>query len=153
MDWRCLHSLSLGVALKVPTNTSHMKCSPIREDFLSAITEPAKCMEIKQNKEQRKTERKLRFKKCLLWLDFYLPAIANCMVCMKKFWTGSLIWMCEWEGDRHYCCTNSRFTKVKWWGWMALESWSIALSNWLFLFGIFIFVSNVCISVVAFTTA
>lgn len=29
-----------------------MKCAAIREDFLSAITEPAKCMEIKQNKDQ-----------------------------------------------------------------------------------------------------
>lgn len=28
-----------------------MKCAAIREDFLSAITEPAKCMEIEQSEE------------------------------------------------------------------------------------------------------
>lgn len=31
----------------------YMKCAAIREDFLSAITEPAKCMEIKQQQQQQ----------------------------------------------------------------------------------------------------
>lgn len=61
--WRCLHRLSFRscVERKYP-NTKHfyMKCAAIREDFLSAITEPAKCMEIKQNKEQRKNGKKLQ---------------------------------------------------------------------------------------------
>lgn len=88
---RCLHRLSFGVALNKSTQNPkyfYMKCAAIREDFLSAITEPAKCMEIKQqqhrkktyhiqNKEQRETERNSN-PKCLLWLRFLYAAIAHC---------------------------------------------------------------------------
>ena len=75
---RCLHRLSFGAASNESDRIrSGVKCAAIREDFLSAITEPAKCMEIKQNKEQRKTERNSN-PKMFVVTGFLFAAIAHC---------------------------------------------------------------------------
>lgn len=65
-----------------------MKCAAIREDFLSAITEPAKCMEIEQSEEHihhilsvsAENEKKLQSQNALLWRSvagFLFAAIAH----------------------------------------------------------------------------
>lgn len=77
--WRCLHRLSFWAASNESARMQkhfYMKCAAIREDFLSAITEPAKCMEIKQNKEQRETERNSN-PKMLVVTVFLFAAIAH----------------------------------------------------------------------------
>lgn len=58
----------------------HMKCAAIRKDFLSAITEPAKCMEIKHKTKTKSNDKRKENSnpKMLVVTGFLFAAIAHC---------------------------------------------------------------------------